>query len=99
MKKTIFLTGAFVLGWLSVAMAQVWVNPHTRKDGTQVQGHYQSNPDGNPYNNRSYGENVNRYNGKQPTDDPNRYLELYPDRNDQGYGTHPDRYYQFEYRW
>ncbi len=28
MKKTLFLTIAFVLGWLTLAMAQVWVNPY-----------------------------------------------------------------------
>ena len=49
MKKTLFLTIAFVLGWLTLAMAQLWVNPQTRKDGTQVQGHYGTDPDGNPY--------------------------------------------------
>jgi hypothetical protein len=99
MKKTIFLAGALILGWLSVAAAQVRVKPYTRKDGTQVQGYYRSNPDGNPYNNWSYPGNVNPYTGKEATDDPNRYLEQYQNRNDQSYGTHPDRYYQFQYRW
>lgn len=34
------------------AIAQVhWVGPYVRKDGTFVQGHLQSNPDSNPYNN------------------------------------------------
>jgi hypothetical protein len=51
MKKITILAVAFVLGWLAVAQAQVWVDPHTRKDGTYVGGHYRSNPDGNPYNN------------------------------------------------
>ena len=51
MRKTLLLTIVLVLGWLSLAMAQVWVNPYTRKDGTHVEGHYRSNPDGNPYNN------------------------------------------------
>jgi hypothetical protein len=99
MKKSIVLAGALVLSWLSVATAQVWVNPYTRKDGTQVQGHYRSNRDGNPYNNWSYPGNVNPYTGKQATGDPNRYLEQYEDRNHQSYDTHPDRYYQFKYRW
>jgi hypothetical protein len=51
MKKIAFLAIALIFGWLTVAQAQVWVDPYTRKDGTQVQGHYRSNPDGNPYNN------------------------------------------------
>jgi hypothetical protein len=36
-----------------------WVRPYTRRDGTYVQGHYRSNPDGNPYNNSSYPGNWN----------------------------------------
>ena len=103
MKKTLFLTIAFVLGWLTLAMAQVWVNPYTRKDGTQVQGHYGSNPDGNPYNNWSYPGNVNPHTGKQATGDPNRYLEQYQNRNGSGHNPHsnnPTIYNPYTaYRW
>jgi hypothetical protein len=48
MRKIPLLVMTLILGWLSVAQAQVWVDPYNRKDGTQVQGHYRSNPDGNP---------------------------------------------------
>jgi hypothetical protein len=41
-----------------------WVRGYTRRDGTPVQGHYRSNPDGNPYNNYSYPGNVNPYTGR-----------------------------------
>jgi hypothetical protein len=100
MKKLVFLTVAFVLGWLAVVHAQVWVNPYTRKDGTEVQGHYRSSPDGNPYNNRSFPGNTNPYTGKQATGDPNRYLEQYQNRNDHGsYSTNKNPYYQYRYRW
>jgi hypothetical protein len=44
MKKLPLLVVALIFGWLSVAQAQVWVDPYTRRDGTQVQGHYRSNP-------------------------------------------------------
>lgn len=33
------------------AMAYVWVNSYCKSNGTCVQGHYRSNPDGNFYNN------------------------------------------------
>ncbi len=58
MRKIPLLVMALILGWLSVAQAQVWVDPYNRKDGTQVQGHYRSNPDGNPYNNYSFPGNT-----------------------------------------
>jgi hypothetical protein len=74
MKKSLFLAVALVLDWLTVAMAQVWVNPYTGKDETHVKGHYRNNPDGNPYNNWSYPGNTNPYTGKQATGDANRYL-------------------------
>lgn len=84
MKKIAFLAVVFVLGWLAVASAQVWVDPYVRKDGTYVGGHYRSNPDGNPYNNWSYPGNVNPYTGKQGTGDPNSYLQRQQNRNNFG---------------
>lgn len=86
MKKTALLAIAFILGWLSTAQAQVWVDSYTRRDGTQVQGHYRSSPDSNPYNNYSYPGNVNPYTGKQATGDPNRYLERHNNQGNSGYG-------------
>jgi hypothetical protein len=80
---------ALVITWLSVAVAQTWVRPYTRKDGTYVDGHYRSNPDGNPYNNWSYPGNVNPYTGRQGTGDPNRYLEQYQNNNNGNFGSDP----------
>jgi opacity protein-like surface antigen len=77
MKKAILLAVAIVFCWLSMADAQVWVRPYTRKDGTHVDGHYRSNPDSNPRNNWSFPGNVNPYTGREATGDPNRYLERY----------------------
>jgi hypothetical protein len=97
MKKIILLAAVFVLGWLGVAQAQVWVDPYTRRDGTYVGGHYRSNPDGNPYNNWSYPGNVNPYTGKQATGDPNRYLEQQYQNRNQRQNQYQLNPYQF--RW
>jgi hypothetical protein len=58
----------------SSATADEWVNGYTRKEGTQVQPHYRSAPDGNPYNNYSYPGNVNPHTGKRATGNPDTYL-------------------------
>lgn len=43
-------------GSAEVELAQyVTVSPYTRRDGTYVRGHIRTAPDGNPYNNFSYG--------------------------------------------
>lgn len=48
----------------------VHVKEYFRKNGTYVQPHYRSAPDGNPYNNFSTRGNVNPYTGKIGTVDP-----------------------------
>ncbi len=67
--------------------AQVWVRPYFRRDGTFVQGHHRSYPDGNPYNNWSFPGNVNPYTGKVAPGDPDRYLDRYYDRQLRGWST------------
>lgn len=52
--KTLILA-AILIGTALPAMAQVNVRGYTRSDGTYVQPHVRSAPDGNPYNNYSYG--------------------------------------------
>lgn len=49
------------------ANADVSVRGYYRSNGTYVQPHYRSNPDGNPYNNWSTYPNVNPYTGVQGT--------------------------------
>lgn len=44
-----------------------YVNGYYRSDGTYVQPHYRSDPDGNPNNNYSHKGNVNPYTGKRGT--------------------------------
>jgi hypothetical protein len=48
MKRGIFLAALPILVWLSIAVAQVLIDPYVRKDGTYVAGHYPSNSNANP---------------------------------------------------
>lgn len=54
-----------------------WVNGYTRSNGTYVQGHHRSAPDGNRFNNYSTQGNVNPYTGQagrvNPYSTPNRF--------------------------
>ena len=61
----------------TIADASVRVKGYYRKDGTYVQPHYRSNPDGNPYNNWSYPGNTNPYTGETAPGNPDTYLENY----------------------
>lgn len=67
------------------AYTQVKVQGYTRKNGTYVQPHYRSNPDGNPYNNWSYPGNYNPYTGKIAGGNSSTYLKnyqkVYPNSN------------------
>ena len=54
-------------------MAYFWVNSYCKSNGTCVQGHYRSNPDGNFYNNWSTYPNVNPFTGKRGTRRTPRY--------------------------
>ena len=65
--------------------AQVWVSPYVRRDGTSVQGHHRSYPDGNPYNNWSFPGNTNPYTGRVAPGNPDQYLERYYDRQLRGW--------------
>ena len=72
MKKialVLFLLCSFFI--TNLAMAQdVHVQGYHRKDGTYVQPHYRSAPDGNVNNNWSTRGNVNPYTGQAGTRDP-----------------------------
>lgn len=61
--------------------AQVKVKGYYKKNGTYVQPHYRSNPDGNPYNNWSYPGNTNPYTGKTATGNLDTYLKNYYNRS------------------
>lgn len=72
MKKIILLAVMLVI---APAFAQTHVKPYIRKDGTYVEGHYRSAPDGNRYNNYSTQGNANPYTGQPGTINP--YNEAY----------------------
>jgi hypothetical protein len=61
----------------ALAARQVHVRGYYRKDGTYVQPHVRSAPDGNPYNNYSYPGNYNPNTGKVTSGDPDAYLRRY----------------------
>lgn len=84
----VFLFVAFSINVFS----QVKVRGYYRKDGTYVQPHYRSNPDGNPYNNWSYPGNVNPYTGKVATGNPSTYLDNYYNRSNNGSSTNTNSY-------
>lgn len=69
MKKIVFILLIFLLSFISI-YAQVKVRSYFRKDGTYVQSHYRTYPDGNVFNNWSTKGNINPYTGKKGTIDP-----------------------------
>lgn len=54
-----------LIGFAGHSFADVGVRGYFRDNGTYVQPHYRSNPDGNPYNNWSYHGNTNPYTGRR----------------------------------
>ncbi len=63
---TVFIATAFVFV-ASFALADVPVRGHYRSDGTYVQPHHRSDPDGRFDNNWSTEGNVNPHTGKHGT--------------------------------
>ncbi len=64
---TILVVLAVVFAATVTADASVRVRGYYRSNGTYVQPHYRSNPDGNFYNNWSTYPNVNPYTGVRGT--------------------------------
>ena len=96
-KRSIMLATALVvlISFLTISLAEAgWVRGYYRSDGTYVQPHYRTNPDGNPYNNYSFPGNYNPNTGRITPGNPNTYLDRYYDRSYPR--THsPDNYYQW----
>ena len=67
-----FLASLALVVLLQGAAADTYVRGHTRSDGTYVQPHYRTSPDGNPFNNYSSRGNTNPYTGQPGTVDPYR---------------------------
>lgn len=57
--------------------ADEYVNSYTRRDGTYVEGHMRSSPNGSAYDNYSTRGNTNPYTGERGSRDPNGYGSSY----------------------
>jgi hypothetical protein len=66
---TIIGTLAFAAG-AAHAQGYHYVNPYFRSDGSYVQPHYQTNPNGNPNDNWSSRPNTNPFTGQPGTRNP-----------------------------
>lgn len=82
------------LGLTGVALASdVHVNGYYRSNGTYVEPHYRSAPDGNRYNNFSAASNTNPYTGERGTVNPNNSYNSTPPSNYNSninqYGSNP----------
>lgn len=53
-----------------LAMADTYVRPYVKKDGTFVQGHYRSSPNSTTLDNYSTQGNINPYTGKRGNVNP-----------------------------
>ena len=95
-KQSIFLIASLVVlvSFLTLSLAEAgWVSGYYRKDGTYVQPHYRTNPDGNPYNNYSFPGNYNPNTGRITPGNPDTYLKRYYNHPHQSPYT-PYNYFQ-----
>jgi len=102
MKRIIILL-CLVVGLYSFSIGQssVYVKPYLKKDGTLVQGHFRSVPNGTVFDNWSVYPNINPYTGETGTKDPlAEYLRQQEHRSSSyGYNYYVPRVsydYQFE---
>ncbi len=83
MKKLFYLTIILIVGFMFMADlaegkgGRVHVKGYFKKNGTYVQPHYRTAPDGNLYNNWSASGNVNPYTSKTGSGSSNNYLKDY----------------------
>lgn len=75
MKKLAIL---LALGLAVPAWAQTYVQPHMRKDGTYVEGHYRSSPNKTDMDNYSTKGNINPYTGQAGTQTPSYERQYQP---------------------
>jgi len=66
------ILAAAVLGFSATAYADHFVNGYNRANGTYVQPHYQTDPNGSRFDNYSTQGNVNPYTGQAGTVNPYR---------------------------
>lgn len=87
------LIAAVLFGSATSAFADTAVQGYFRQDGTYVDPHYRSNPDGRSYNNYSTQGNVNPYTGRSGTVDPYSSGSGYSGYGNSGYGVNDLRRY------
>lgn len=63
--------------FLQSVFSQVYVKGYFKSNGTYVEPHYRSSPNGSPYDNYSYPGNVNPYTGKVAGGSEYNYLKKY----------------------
>ena len=83
-KRSIILGVALIvlISFVTVSLVEAgWVRGYYRRDGTYVQPHYRTNPDGNPYNNYSFPGNYNPNTGGVTPGNPDTYLNGYYNRH------------------
>lgn len=68
--SAIFLVLVYILSYSGLLYSKVNVRGYYRSNGTYVQPHHRSDPDGNSYNNWSSKGNINPYTGKSGTKPP-----------------------------
>lgn len=68
MKRIILAIGLFAISGLT--LADQYVRPHVRKDGTYVEGYMRSSPNSTRMDNYSTKGNINPYNGERGHQDP-----------------------------
>jgi hypothetical protein len=88
--RTALAAFAGLLAVSNAAIADPYVNGYVRKDGTYVQPHYRSAPDGVRSNNWSVQPNVNPYTGQQGTQHPNAWQQ--PSTGYGGYNSNQRRW-------
>ena len=99
-KRAIMLAGALVvlISFLTISLAEAgWGQGYYRRNGTYVQPHYRTNPDGNPYNNYSFPGNYNPNTGRITPGNPDTYLERYYNRPHQRFHGSPEIYWPRRY--
>jgi len=79
LKKAV-LGAAIVFMASSSVWADEYVHGYFRGNGTYVEPHWRSNPDGNPYNNWSFPGNVNPRTGQRATGSVDSYLRNHAPR-------------------
>jgi len=77
MRNVIYTLALLLIFLANKSLAQVHVDGYYRSNGTYVEPHYRSSPDGNPYNNYSYPGNYNPYTGKIAGGTEEAYLRNY----------------------